>query len=103
MTGYIVLSDIEGLLACGFFPFDVDGVDFGKPRPPLAPIDHRFDRLPASLEDGLNSPVWQVSDPARDAARSRSIFGFLTEEHALNLARDEDVSSRSFPSLSHFR
>lgn len=62
-----------------------------------APGDHMLHLIPVPLEDRFDAAIGKVADPTRAADGPGPPPGFLAEEHALNLARDEHVGPNHGP------
>jgi len=73
----------------------INVVDIGRRTPHLAPRDHLADRVLRSLEDGLDAPVVEVTDPAVDARLPGGVAGRRAIVDALHASRDVHVCSRS--------
>src|SRR6056297_4136546 len=86
---------LEPGFSLGLCRRDLDGLDSGGSTASVTPFDHRVDGSLGSLEDGLDAPIVEISDPAVDALFGGPVARTGSVVDTLYTATHEDVGTNT--------
>ena len=95
--GLLSVCDRKSVKIAGIdFLEDLDPVDPAHRTSLATPLQHLFDLVRLSFENGLHSAIRRVPNPSRDSDQLRGVTGICPEENPLDPSRDPDVRPTFF-------